>query len=102
MGCLRIEPLPSSKGRVKRVRSCLGGAACPAARGEPTRAAAPVLMGVQVADEAVIADLAPTGVLRASINLGNPVLAQGTGQAPAGVTVDLSREIAARLGVPRR
>jgi polar amino acid transport system substrate-binding protein len=45
------------------------------------------------------ADLAPTGVLRASINLGNPVLAQGTPDAPAGVTVDLAREIAARLGV---
>jgi polar amino acid transport system substrate-binding protein len=45
-------------------------------------------------------DLAPTGVLRASINLGNPVLAQGTPDQPAGVTVDLSREIAARLGVP--
>jgi polar amino acid transport system substrate-binding protein len=51
-------------------------------------------------NEAVVADLAPTGVLRASINLGNAVLAQGTAQAPAGVTVDLSREIAARLGVP--
>ena len=51
-------------------------------------------------DEAVVAGLAPTGVLRASINLGNPVLAQGTEQAPGGVTVDLSREIAARLGVP--
>jgi polar amino acid transport system substrate-binding protein len=45
-------------------------------------------------------DLAPTGVLRASINLGNPVLAQGTPDAPAGVTVDIAREIAARLGVP--
>jgi polar amino acid transport system substrate-binding protein len=45
-------------------------------------------------------DLAPTGVLRASINLGNPVLAQGTGDAPSGITVDLSHEIAARLGVP--
>jgi len=48
---------------------------------------------------AVVADLAPRGVLRAAINLGNPVLAQGTPTAPAGVTVDLSREIAARLGV---
>ncbi|MFF0477187.1 transporter substrate-binding domain-containing protein [Streptomyces sp. NPDC004284] len=48
---------------------------------------------------AVAADLAPTGVLRASINLGNPVLAQGTPEAPAGITVDLAREIAARLGV---
>ncbi|MFE5481196.1 transporter substrate-binding domain-containing protein [Streptomyces sp. NPDC056527] len=45
-------------------------------------------------------DLAPTGVLRASINLGNPVLAAGTPEAPAGVTVDLAREIGARLGVP--
>ncbi|PVG82620.1 ABC transporter substrate-binding protein [Nocardioides gansuensis] len=45
------------------------------------------------------ADLAPTGVLRASINLGNPVLAQGTPEAPSGVTVDLSRELASRLGV---
>ena len=51
-------------------------------------------------DPAVVADLAPTGVLRASINLGNPVLAQGTGDEPTGVTVDLAREIAARLGVP--
>ncbi|GAA1596367.1 transporter substrate-binding domain-containing protein [Kribbella sancticallisti] len=46
------------------------------------------------------ADLAPTGVLRASINLGNPVLAQGTPDAPTGITVDLAREIAARLDVP--
>ncbi|MER7540454.1 transporter substrate-binding domain-containing protein [Streptomyces sp. NPDC097704] len=48
---------------------------------------------------ALVSDLAPTGVLRASINLGNPVLAQGTPEAPAGITVDLAREIAARLGV---
>jgi polar amino acid transport system substrate-binding protein len=45
-------------------------------------------------------DLAPTGVLRASINLGNPVLARGTADAPSGITVDLSHEIAARLDVP--
>jgi polar amino acid transport system substrate-binding protein len=48
----------------------------------------------------IITDLAPDGVLRASINLGNPVLAQGTPAAPAGVTVDIAREIGARLGVP--
>jgi polar amino acid transport system substrate-binding protein len=46
------------------------------------------------------ADLAPTGVLRASINLGNPVLAQGTPASPAGVTVDIAREVGARLAVP--
>lgn len=49
---------------------------------------------------AVVTDLAPDGVLRACINLGNPVLAQGTPAAPAGVTVDIAREIGARLGVP--
>ncbi|MET8764694.1 transporter substrate-binding domain-containing protein [Lentzea sp. NPDC004782] len=48
----------------------------------------------------VAEDLAPTGVLRASINLGNPVLARGTPDDPAGVTVDLAREIAARLDLP--
>ncbi|MGW2205755.1 transporter substrate-binding domain-containing protein [Streptomyces sp. NPDC001774] len=45
-------------------------------------------------------DLAPTGALRASINLGNPVLAHGTPDAPGGVTVDIAREIAGRLGLP--
>ncbi|HEX6684249.1 MAG TPA: transporter substrate-binding domain-containing protein [Candidatus Limnocylindrales bacterium] len=48
----------------------------------------------------IVKDLAPTGALRASINLGNPVLAQGTPEAPAGVTVDLAREIGSRLGFP--
>ncbi|HWM39463.1 MAG TPA: transporter substrate-binding domain-containing protein [Streptomyces sp.] len=49
---------------------------------------------------AVTEDLAPDGALRASINLGNPVLAQGTPTAPAGVTVDIAREVGARLDVP--
>jgi polar amino acid transport system substrate-binding protein len=53
-----------------------------------------------VTDPAVVADLCPTGVLRASINLGNPVLAQGSSAAPAGVSVDLARSIAELLGVP--
>ena len=49
---------------------------------------------------AVVADLAPTGVLRAAINLGNPVLAHGSPDRPAGVTVDLANELARRLRVP--
>lgn len=49
---------------------------------------------------AVARDLAPTGPLRAAINLGNPVLAHGTPAEPGGVTVDLTREVAARLAVP--
>src|SRR5882724_11837791 len=48
----------------------------------------------------VLKDLAPTGKLRAAINLGNPVLAQGTAEAPGGVTVDLARELARRAGLP--
>ncbi|MEV0643727.1 transporter substrate-binding domain-containing protein [Phytomonospora sp. NPDC050363] len=52
------------------------------------------------ATPAIAADLAPTGVLRASINLGNPVLAGGTPQDPSGITVDIAGEIAARLAVP--
>lgn len=48
---------------------------------------------------AVVRDLAPRGVLRAAINLGNPVLAQGTPTVPSGVTVDLAREVGRRLGV---
>lgn len=47
----------------------------------------------------LVADVVPTGVLRASLNLGNPVLAQGTPEAPTGVTVDIAREVARRLGV---
>ena len=48
----------------------------------------------------ILSDLAPTGTLRASINLGNQVLAQGTEADPSGVTVDIARELGKRLGVP--
>ncbi len=50
----------------------------------------------------VLKDLAPTGKVRAAINLGNMVLAQkdpATGQ-PKGITPDLARELGRRLGVP--
>jgi polar amino acid transport system substrate-binding protein len=49
---------------------------------------------------AIADDLAPSGVLRASINLGNPVLAHGTPAEPGGVTVDIAREVGARLDLP--
>jgi polar amino acid transport system substrate-binding protein len=46
-------------------------------------------------------ELAPTGKLRAAINYGNGVLAQkGPDGEPRGVSADLSRELARRLGVP--
>jgi polar amino acid transport system substrate-binding protein len=48
----------------------------------------------------LVKEFAPTGRLRAAINIGNPVLVQldATG-APTGVTVDLARALAGRLGV---
>ena len=48
-----------------------------------------------------VAQLAPSGTLRAAINYGNPLLAarDNNGQ-PRGVSVDLARELARRLGVP--
>lgn len=45
-------------------------------------------------------NLAPTGRLRAAINLGNGVLAQGTAEAPRGLSVDLARELAKRTSLP--
>ncbi|MGD9942133.1 MAG: transporter substrate-binding domain-containing protein [Burkholderiaceae bacterium] len=52
-------------------------------------------------DPSLVAEIAPRGVLRASINLGNPVLASSrtSPEQPAGVTVDLARDFARRLGV---
>ncbi len=49
----------------------------------------------------LIATLAPTGRLRAAINLGNPILA-GTGPdgAPKGVSIDLAQRLAEQLGLP--
>jgi polar amino acid transport system substrate-binding protein len=50
----------------------------------------------------VLKDLAPTGKIRASINLGNMVLAQKDQASGAlrGVSVDLAHELGKRLNVP--
>ncbi|MEC3767815.1 ABC transporter substrate-binding protein [Cupriavidus sp. SS-3] len=46
-------------------------------------------------------ELAPTGILRASINVGNPILANLDAEGnPFGVSVDLAGEFAHRLGLP--
>src|SRR5258708_3128264 len=47
-----------------------------------------------------IKQFAPTGTLRAAINYGNGVLAQKDAAGPRGVSADLARELAKRLGVP--
>ncbi len=93
---------------VKRMRSLLphgnanmaarfGAAACVAALASYTN-----LAQADGPSAEVVSELAPSGTLRAAINVGNPVLATmntTTGQ-PEGVAVDLSRELAKRLGVP--
>ena len=50
----------------------------------------------------LVQQFAPTGVLRASLNMGNPVLAHSrtASEKPAGVSIDLARELARELGVP--
>ncbi|MCX7961877.1 MAG: ABC transporter substrate-binding protein, partial [Burkholderiales bacterium] len=52
--------------------------------------------------DALRRELAPTGRLRAGINLANFLLVTGRTPAgePDGVAPDLAREIARRLGVP--
>jgi polar amino acid transport system substrate-binding protein len=48
----------------------------------------------------VVSRFTPTGALRASINLGNPILAgRDAAGEPCGVSVDLARAFAQRLGV---
>jgi len=60
----------------------------------------PALASAQTAQPAAIADLAPTGRLRAVINSGNPLLAtRDASGEPTGVSVDLARELSKRLGV---
>ena len=81
--------MPRSRRQALTVLGAAGLAAmtgCATGRGKPSPLAA---------------TLAPTGRLRACINLGNAVLARrdaASGQ-PAGVSVDLARALADQLGV---
>ncbi|HSI53180.1 MAG: ABC transporter substrate-binding protein [Ramlibacter sp.] len=70
------------------------------------RAAALLLTAILAAcaspPSAPVAELAPSGKLRAAINLGNPILAtrDSPTSEPRGVSVDLARELGRRAGVP--
>jgi polar amino acid transport system substrate-binding protein len=48
----------------------------------------------------VVRDIAPSGRLRAAMNYGNSVLVQRDAAAPRGVSPDIARELARRMGVP--
>jgi polar amino acid transport system substrate-binding protein len=48
----------------------------------------------------ITSELAPSGALRAAINFGNTVLARREADgSPGGITADIAREVARRLGV---
>ncbi len=76
---------------VAAAATAAGLAACASPGAAPSKASA-----------AAISGLAPTGRLRASINLGNPILARrdAAPAGAAGVSVDLARALGAELGVP--
>lgn len=64
-------------------------------------AAAATRASAQTIDPALRDQLAPGGRLRAAINFGNPVLAKrDAAGAPRGISLDLARLLAGRLGVP--
>ena len=54
----------------------------------------------QAITPALVSAFAPSGTLRASINVGNPVLARTDAASgePAGVSIDLAREFASLTG----
>jgi polar amino acid transport system substrate-binding protein len=54
----------------------------------------------EVVTSDVVRDIAPSGRLRVAMNYGNPVLVQRAGNEPRGVSPDIARELAKRLGVP--
>jgi len=80
-----VNPSPTRR----RLLAWSGGAALLAASGCASRPSASAVGG-----------LAPTGRLRASINVGNPILARRDGASAAGVSVDLARALGQQLGVP--
>jgi polar amino acid transport system substrate-binding protein len=65
---------------------------------------APAKQEEALMSQQVKAELAPTGVLRAGINLSNFLLVTGKTEAgdPVGVAPDMASELARRLGVPVR
>ncbi len=64
------------------------------------RSDAPAHSGASNIPVDIVQAFTPTGVLRATINLGNPILAtRDASGAAAGVSVDLPRAFAQRLGV---
>jgi polar amino acid transport system substrate-binding protein len=79
---------------------CAGAALLAAIAAASAQAPLEPRRGMAALSPDVVSELAPTGRLRAAINLGNSVLAQkDAGGELRGVTVDLARELARRAGI---
>lgn len=97
---LRHDLLTAASAAVAEARTS-GALAASIKRWKLAGAAAPETPPA-VSAQAAVKELAPSGRLRAAINLGNSVLAQKdakTGEL-TGISVILARELANRLGVP--
>jgi polar amino acid transport system substrate-binding protein len=103
----RPSPFFSKPASVRRVDRRLAALAADAkirvpAGGVQNKVGSLTISGSSFMPREVVSELAPTGVLRAAINMGNFLLVTGKTPSgdPEGVSPDMAREIAARLGVP--
>ena len=97
-----MHMLPASTPRrlaISTLAWLLSGGSALAQAASPSSAGA---VAARTASAELVSAFAPSGTLRASINLGNPILATLDPQThqPIGVSVDLAGELAKRLGVP--
>jgi polar amino acid transport system substrate-binding protein len=97
---------PAAHGRVVSGRNSMPTNVCYRTLAALTTLAIMMLPGISTAARAqapaeAVKQLAPTGKLRAAINLGNAVLAQkAADNTLGGVTVELARALGKRIGVP--
>ena len=88
---VKQAPGKARAGATAAAEACFNHRFCPSERQSPVSPVSPD----------IVKEFAPTGTLRAAINHGNSVLAQkGANGEALGITVDLARELAKRLGVP--
>lgn len=94
-----VLPLSAPPASAQRGCPCEAGAAPPG--GHPIL---PANVGARPMSPEILSQLAPTGVLRAGVNLSNFLLVTGRSAEgdPEGVSPDMARAIAERLGVPVR
>ena len=105
--CKKHLSLPQWVAGLAILAASAGRAATATAQTAPAPPAAPPQYQTQPNKEPtkmnpeIVKAFAPTGVLRASMNVGNPVLANRDASGkPFGISIDLAHKLAERLGVP--